>query len=162
MPSLSGIVCSVVLAGVLSGSQRAVAADGSIETGALSGVAHVAVPQAFHLQQHGVIVAVDEDALHGETVAGGFALHPQRIACATEERRITGLLRALPGFLVHEAHHQHFVAVDVLDDRGNESIELREVHSRVLEPSVDPCPVAMAARLRATTKNPATWRGCSA
>src|SRR4051794_28900157 len=50
-----------------------------------AGVADVAVAEALHLQQHGVIVAIDQELDHLELVAGGLALHPQLVAAAAEE-----------------------------------------------------------------------------
>ena len=47
------------------------------ETGPLARMADVAVAQPPDLQQHRVIVAVDEDPLYRELVARCFSLHPQ-------------------------------------------------------------------------------------
>jgi hypothetical protein len=40
-------------------------------------VAHVAVAEPLYLHQHGVVVAIDQNLLYRELVAGGFALRPQ-------------------------------------------------------------------------------------
>ena len=118
----------------------------AVETRALAGVADVAVAEALHFEQHRIVVAVDE---HGSRPAGGC---PRFRPSSTAVLRLRlknvakpGLLRQRPGFVVHEADHQHFVALGVLNDRRNQSVQLRKVHH--------PAP---------KTKNPAAWRGCIA
>ena len=87
-------------------------------------------PCALGLDEHRVLVAVDEHVAHREPVAGGLALGPQRVARAAEERDVAGAPRDVPGLLVHEADHQHFAAHVVLHDRGNQSVQFRKVHRR--------------------------------
>src|SRR5687768_18342036 len=53
-----------------------------------------------------------------QPVAGGLALRPQRVAGAAEERHEARAPRDVPGFLVHEADHQH---VDRKSTRLNSS-----------------------------------------
>src|SRR4051794_22123100 len=81
----------------------------SVEAGPLAGVAHVPVTQPLHLQQHGIVVAIDQRRGDLETVAGGLALGPQLAARAAEKRREPGLERERQGILVHEPDHQHLV-----------------------------------------------------
>src|SRR3954451_24687605 len=69
-----------------------VSSDRLEEAGALAGVTDIAVTQPLHLQQHRVIVAVGEHLNDLQAVAGGFALHPQRVASAAEEGGEAGLL----------------------------------------------------------------------
>ena len=69
------------------------------KTGALAGVADVAVAQPLHLHQHRVVVAVDEHLDDLEPVARGLALHPELVARAAEEGGEAGaprLARAPP------------------------------------------------------------------
>src|SRR3977135_2203574 len=72
------------------------------KAGAIARVAHVAVAQPLHFQQHGVIVAIDEDFLHFEPIPGGFALRPQLVARAAEEGRKTAAARFGERLFVHE------------------------------------------------------------
>ena len=83
MPSLmSDVMCRS-----LSGSRRTLAE----EARPLAGVADVAVAEPRHLQQHRVLVAVDEQlASTLQPVAGRLPLGPQRVARAAEERREAG------------------------------------------------------------------------
>src|ERR1051326_5665269 len=78
------------------------------EAAARSGVADVAVAEAPLLQQHRVLVTIDEDRRNLEPVAGRFSLRPQLIPRARKERRETALARPPQRILVHEADHQHF------------------------------------------------------
>src|SRR5579872_424959 len=110
----------------------------SIEAGALAGVADVAVPEPPDLEKHGVVVAVDEDVDDREPVAGRLAFHPQRLTRAAEERGEAAAPRFGEGDVVHEADHQHFGRIGVLDHGRNETVEFRIVHK---------------------TKNPAGWGG---
>jgi len=55
-----------------------------------SRVAHVPVTQALHPYQHGVLIAIGEESLHAQPIAGGFPLGPQRVAGAAEEGDIPG------------------------------------------------------------------------
>src|SRR4026209_607586 len=86
------------------------------------------VAERVDFDQHGVVVAVDEDPLHLEPVPGRLALGPQLAARAAEERGEAGLAGLAQRFVVHEADYQHLAGAIVLDDRRNESIELRKVH----------------------------------
>src|ERR1051325_2452005 len=141
------------------------------KAGALARVADVAAAEALGLDEHGVLIAVDEHLAHRELVARGLALAPQRVARAAVERHITGALRDVPRVLVHEADHQHFAADVVLHDRWYQSVQLRKVHVPLDEPRrhggpregpffnpvffVPPWFVATFG----TTKNPATLTG---
>src|SRR4051794_38147142 len=78
----------------------------SVETGPRAGVAHVAVAEPPYFQQHGVVIAIDQDLGDRELVARGLAFHPQLVARAAEERREPGALRFGERDLVHETHHQ--------------------------------------------------------
>src|SRR5262245_13170464 len=46
------------------------------EARALARVTDVAVAKALHLYQHGILIAVDEQRFHLETIPGGLALRP--------------------------------------------------------------------------------------
>src|SRR4051812_12383736 len=61
----------------------------------------------LHLEQHGVGVAVDEDALHLLEVAALLALAPQLVAAAAEVDRAVGAHGLLERFAVHPREHQH-------------------------------------------------------
>src|SRR6266498_2984681 len=89
----------------------------------LTRVADVAVAQPLHFQQHRVIVAVDEDPGDGELVAGGFALRPEGVAAAAEEGGEASAPRFRERRFVHEADHQDFGALRVLDHGRYQSVE---------------------------------------
>src|SRR5690348_15305367 len=92
------------------------------EAGAFAGMADVAVTEPLGLHQHRVFVAVDQHVTNGEPVAGGLALRPQLVARAAEEGHVAGAPGDVPGILVHEADHQYFARLVVLDHRRNQAI----------------------------------------
>ena len=98
-----------------------------------AGVADVPVAEPPHLEQHRVVVAVDEQVDDFELVAGRFALHPQLVARAAEERREAGAPRLGERDLVHEADHQDFGGLRVLDDGRNQPVEFGVVHKKLPE-----------------------------
>src|SRR6478672_393535 len=104
------------------------------EARARARVADVAVTQTRDLQQHGVLVAVDEQGCDLQAVAGGLPFRPQRMPRAAEERGEARRARPCERFFVHESHHQHFVAGVVLNDRRYQSRKFRVVHIDVRGP----------------------------
>src|SRR5262245_38250892 len=95
-------------------------------------MADVAVALPIDLQEHRVLVAVDPRLAHREAVARGFALHPERVPRAAEERDVLPLLRKAPGFLVHEATHKQLAGRPVLHDRRHEPVQLVEIHETLV------------------------------
>ncbi len=93
------------------------------ETGPGARMADIAVAEPLDLHQHRVVVAIDEDVDDLELVARGLALRPQGVARAAEERGVAGALRVGERLLVHEADHQHFRRLGVLDHCGNETVQ---------------------------------------
>ena len=91
-------------------------------------MAHVAVAEPCHHHQQRVVVAIHQNAIDVQPVAGCLPLHPERVAGAAEKRRKTALDCAIERFLVHEAHHQHFARIGVLNDRRNQTVQFREIH----------------------------------
>src|SRR4029453_156103 len=98
------------------------------ETGSLAAVADVAIAEACDPKQHGVLVAVLQDAPHLQAVSRRFPLGPQFSAASAEERGEAGGARDGQRFFVHEANHQHFAAAVVLNDCRYQSIEFAKVH----------------------------------
>src|SRR5689334_16354415 len=74
-----------------------------VKTRPLPRVADDAVAECLDLQQHRVVVAVDQDLLDGKAVARRLALRPQLPARAAEERREPRVARLLQRLVVHEA-----------------------------------------------------------
>src|SRR3954468_2704890 len=146
MPSLSFIVSPLIQHEDISSllSFVSLVLTQRSKAGSSSGVAHVAVAEALHLQQHGIVVAVDEHVDDFELVAGGLALHPQLVARAAEEGGEAGAARFRERDVVHEADHQDLRRVGVLDDGGNQSVEFGVVHKKAAE-----------------NKKPRRWRGAS-
>src|SRR5689334_19143949 len=95
----------------------------SRETAARSGMADVAVAVPLHLEQHRIVVAVDEKGDDLERVARRLAFRPERLPRAAEEGGQAGAARRGERRLVHEADHQHFRALRVLDDRRDEPVQ---------------------------------------
>src|SRR5688500_6368675 len=91
-------------------------------------MADIAVDLALGLDEHRVVVAVDQDLPDGEPVARGLALGPQGVAGAAEERDVAGRSGDLPRRVVHEADHQDLVGQVVLHDRRYQSVKFREIH----------------------------------
>src|SRR5690242_2543087 len=95
-------------------------------------MADVAVAEPLHLQQHRIVVAVDEYLLNREAVSRCLSLHPERLARAAEEGGEPAFFGGFERRFVHEAHHQHLAALGVLDDRRDETIEFRKIHAAYL------------------------------
>src|SRR6188472_2993469 len=76
MPSLR-VRAIVLLTFALGGAARR---DLSEEAGSLAGVADVAVPEPRHLQQHRVLVAIDQQVGHLQAVSRGLPLRPELVA----------------------------------------------------------------------------------
>ena len=87
-----------------------------------------AVAQPYDPQQHGVIVAVDENPSDCQPIPRRFALHPERASRTAEEGGVARSPRLVEGGLVHEAHHQDLIAVIVLHNGWYQAIELGKVH----------------------------------
>ena len=100
-----------------------------VEASAFAGMADVAIAEALHFQEQRVIVAISEHLKHLKLVAGGLALHPQLVAGAAEEGGKAGLLGEGQRFFVHEADHEHFLALRILNDRRNQPVQFREIHN---------------------------------
>src|SRR5262245_60131998 len=91
---------------------------------ALTGVADAALAEALHFDEYRVIVAVDQDFGDRELVAGCLPLGPQPAARAAEEGGIAAAPRFCQRDVVHEAHHQDFRRIGILDDSRYQAIEL--------------------------------------
>src|SRR4051812_10608961 len=94
----------------------------SIKTGALAGVTHIAVAQPPDFDEHGIVVAVHEDVDDRQLVARRLALHPERVPRPAEEGRVAGAACFRESDVVHEADHQDFAAIRILDDRRYEAV----------------------------------------
>jgi hypothetical protein len=83
------------------------------------------------LDQEGIIIAVGRNLAHDKPVAGAFAFHPELVARAAVERHEAGLARLAEGFVIHEAEHEDALRRGVLNDGGDEAVELTviETHS---------------------------------
>src|SRR6478672_12355131 len=130
MPSLSFIASPLIQRFLSSASLLLIQRS---EAGPGSRMAHVAIAKALHLQQHGIVVAVDEHVDDLELVARGLALHPQLVARAAEEGGEAGAARFRERDVVHEADHQDLRGVGILDDGGNQSVEFGVVHKKPLK-----------------------------
>ena len=98
------------------------------EACALARMTDVAVAEPLDLDEHRVVVAIDQHLDDLEPVAGRLALGPQLVARPAEEGGEAGRLRERERLFVHEADHQDLGALRVLDDRRNQPVELRKVH----------------------------------
>src|SRR5262245_52921700 len=114
-------------------------------------VAHVAVAEPLHLQQHRVVVTIDEDARDLQAIARRVPLGPERVARAAEERREPGRPRLGERLVVHEADHQHLLRRLVLDDCRYEPVEFAVIHPC---PSVKSVAVFRGKKNRGKTKKP--------
>jgi hypothetical protein len=83
---------------------------------ALAGVAHVAVAEARHLQQHRVVVAVHEQPHHASRLPDVSPFIQSLLRVRLKKVAKPGRA-SRPGLLVHEADHQHLARFVVLDDR---------------------------------------------
>ena len=81
----------------------------------------------LRLDEQGVRIAIGRDRLHHQAVAGAFALDPQLLARAAEERDVPRSKSFVEGLLVHVAHHQNALCLVILDDRGDQSVLFIEV-----------------------------------
>ena len=73
------------------------------------------VAEPRDLEEHRVLVAIDEQLGHLQPVPRRLPLRPQRVARPAEERREPRRLRALERLVVHEPDHQHFTRSVVLN-----------------------------------------------
>jgi hypothetical protein len=129
MPSFSFMLAPVDRGGIVSarlGFHPLAVFEAAVEA-ALVAVVADAGPCGFDAHQHGVLVAIGGDFLHGEAVAGGLALEPELLARAAVEGGETGLDGAAEGFLVHVADHQDAAGIVILDDRRDQSVELGKI-----------------------------------
>src|SRR5262249_32217472 len=94
------------------------------KTRSVAGVTHVSVTQTLHLDQHCIVVAVDQTRRNRETISRCLPLHPELAARATEERRIPSPFGLIQCLLVHESNHEHLGRLGVLDHGRNKSIQL--------------------------------------
>src|SRR5581483_2465284 len=90
-------------------------------------------PDRVDEEQHGVLVAIDEDFLDPEVVAGCLALGPKLLAGPAPERDEPELLALPPGVFVQHADHQHLVRLVVLHDTKHQAAELGEVELDVVQ-----------------------------
>src|SRR5438128_6720245 len=94
--------CSEPL-GIPSLSVRAIALRHLPEkAGPRARVADIAVAEPGHLEEHRVVVAIDEQLGHLQAIPRGLTFRPERIARSTEERRKAGRLRFLECLVIHE------------------------------------------------------------
>ena len=82
--------------------------------------------RVYHDEQ-GVVVAVCLNGYHVQEVAALFTFGPQAVFRTAEESHLSRFHGLLVGFLVHEAQHQHFLCVVILDDGRNQAIHFLEI-----------------------------------
>ena len=85
-------------------------------------MADVARAKSLHFQKHAVIVAIDQHLDNAKLVAGSFALSPKDAAPAAKKCREAGAPSFRKRLLVHEADHQDFGCVRVLDHRRDKAV----------------------------------------
>src|SRR5579862_8251348 len=88
--------------------------------------------ECFDLQEHGVLIAVDQDLLHDEFVAGALSLEPKLVPASAPERCEPGLDRLGPSLFVHECDHEHLEANRILHDRGHQPARFFKVYLHAL------------------------------
>ena len=66
-----------------------------------------------------------------EEMAGALAFHPQLVARAAEEGHVAGFDGLAEGFIVHESDHEDTAGLVILDDGGNQAVELGEIESHL-------------------------------
>jgi hypothetical protein len=93
----------------------------------------VSISLTRDFQQQGIVVTIDQHRSDAQAIPRRFPLHPERVARAAEEGGVPRGARAVEGFLVHEAHHQHFRRFVVLNNGGNQSVEFRKIHGHKTE-----------------------------
>src|SRR5436190_23270199 len=114
-------------------------------------VADIAVAEPGDLEEHRVLVAVDEQRGHLQPVPRRLPLGPQRVARAAEEGREPGRARALQRLVVHEPDHQHLAARLVLDDRRYQPREFRKIHMPSTYSAHSACSAAQKKKPRRLT-----------
>lgn len=84
-------------------------------------------PRGPSFDHQRILIAIDQDALDPQDIAGRLALHPQPPAGARMEVRQAGLASPRQRLGVHVRHHQHRAADRIGYDRGEQAdgIELR-------------------------------------
>ena len=91
-------------------------------------------PVAFDhdAKQQRVVVAVGRGGDNAQTVAAGFALHPQLLARAAPEGDEAGLQRLGVADGIEKAQHQHLAGVRILHDAGHQAVHLFEINCSVV------------------------------
>ena len=97
------------------------------EARALAGVADVAVAEPLHLHQHRVVVAVDEHARRPARRLPDVSPFIHSLLRVRLKKVAKPVLRGQrERFFVHEADHQHFGALRVLNDRRNQAVNFEK------------------------------------
>ena len=81
----------------------------------------------FHLDQHGVAVAIGGDFLDHQAVAGAFALEPELVARAAVEGGEAGFDGLAEGLFIHEADHEDAAGGVILNDGGDQAVRFFEI-----------------------------------
>jgi hypothetical protein len=81
-------------------------------------------PHGFHTDEERVGVAIEEELANAKDVAASFAFFPEALAGAAVEVDFAGALGVFERFGIQEAEHQHFARGVVLNDRGDQPVQL--------------------------------------
>jgi hypothetical protein len=102
-------------------------------------MAHQAVALDPHFAEDGIVVAIGCGIDETQAIATGLAFGPQFVAGATVEGYVPSLKRLVERLLVHEANHENFAIIGILNDCRGESPHFLEIDLH--------CPVPLLAGL---------------
>src|SRR5260370_29150802 len=105
---------------------RAVFVEPSEKTAAVALMADARAGR-IDAHQYRVGVAIHAHFTHVQGVPAQFALAPELASRAAVKSHRAARACRLIGFLVHEPQHKHLARPRVLNDRGNEPIELGKI-----------------------------------
>src|SRR5262249_32169966 len=93
-------------------------------------------------EEEGVAVAIDRMVDELEIVSGGFALGPEALTRAAEERHTLRAERHFERFAIDESEHQYSAVIRVLHYRRQETVAFVPIELAVPahgRPSIEPC-----------------------
>jgi hypothetical protein len=73
------------------------------------------------------MIAIREDFLDDQSMAGSLALHPQLVSGAAIERNEARFDGFSPRLFIHEADHEDASGFIVLNHRGHQAVEFAEI-----------------------------------